>query len=193
MDFHPDTPVILSEVKSQYREIPTIPSKFELISQTLEHIPLEEMIAKVSATLDGIERFVNSNELDDSRASLNAALKSINILARNLNGQVGPISSHIQDTAAQARKTLSNMDGQIGATAGEIRRAANSLRKLADNSEQNLAPLLTDASAMIEEGSPLRYKLTKALDDLSAAALSLRNLADSIERHPEAIIRGKTK
>jgi paraquat-inducible protein B len=193
MDIHPDMPIVLSEVKSQYREIPTIPSKFEQISQKLERIPLEEIIAKVSATLDGIERFVNSPELEDSRASLNAALKSINILARNLNGQVGPISSHIQDTAAQAKKMLKNVDGQIGPTAGEIRRAANSLRELAGNSEQNLAPLLANASAMIEEGSPLRYKLTKALDDLSAASLSLRNLADSIERHPEAIIRGKTK
>jgi hypothetical protein len=44
---------------------------------------------------------------------------------------------------------------------------------------------------MVEEGSPLRYGLIKAIEDLGAAARLLRALADSLERQPESLIRGK--
>ena len=39
--------------------------------------------------------------------------------------------------------------------------------------------------------SPLRYNLNNTLEELSAAARSIRVLAEYLERHPEALVRGK--
>ena len=43
----------------------------------------------------------------------------------------------------------------------------------------------------LAEDSEPRHELVKTLKEVSAAARSVRNLADYLERHPEALIRGK--
>jgi len=37
----------------------------------------------------------------------------------------------------------------------------------------------------------LQYELAETLKELGAAARSLRNMADYLERHPEALLHGK--
>jgi len=43
------------------------------------------------------------------------------------------------------------------------------------------------------DNSPVRLELIKTLNEFSAAARSFRVLADYIENHPEALVRGKGK
>ena len=43
----------------------------------------------------------------------------------------------------------------------------------------------------IAEDSELYYKLGNTLDELAAAARSIRGLADYLEQHPEALLQGK--
>jgi paraquat-inducible protein B len=43
----------------------------------------------------------------------------------------------------------------------------------------------------VGEESPLRYDMTKALEELAAAARSVRVLAEALERRPEAFLYGK--
>lgn len=191
LDLHPDSPVKLSGIKSKHPEIPTIPSKFEQIAQKLESLPIEEIAAKLHLAMSGIERLVNSPELHESKMALSATLKSLHQLVQHIDSQVKPLLSNIQETSTQARKLIGNVDSQVQPLAVDIRDAAKSLRELAKNSDQNLTPLLLSAQGMLDADSPLRYGLLKAIEDLAAAAKSLRYLADSLERNPEAVIRGK--
>ena len=50
---------------------------------------------------------------------------------------------------------------------------------------------LVNIDNLVGERSNTRHKLDKALDDVSAAAESLGELLDYLERHPEALIQGK--
>jgi paraquat-inducible protein B len=63
-------------------------------------------------------------------------------------------------------------------------RAAHSARrkKVLKSTETNL----------VGPGAPAQADLRNAMQELGRAARSLRVLADYLERHPEAIIRGKT-
>ncbi|MHC1725981.1 MAG: MlaD family protein [Syntrophobacteraceae bacterium] len=191
LDLHPGTPVKLSGLKSIYPEIPTIPSKFEQIAQKLESLPIEEIAAKLHLAMSGIERLVNSPELQESKVALNETLKALHQLVLHTDSQIKPLLSNIQDTSTQARKLLGNVDSQVQPLVVDLRDAAKSLRELAKNSDKNLTPLLLSAQDMLDADSPLRYGLLKAVEDLAAAAKSLRYLADSLERNPEAVIRGK--
>ena len=47
------------------------------------------------------------------------------------------------------------------------------------------------AEGVIGKDSPMKYQLTRTLEELSAAARSIRILAEYMERHPEALLRGK--
>jgi paraquat-inducible protein B len=42
-----------------------------------------------------------------------------------------------------------------------------------------------------EDTKTLSYEVNRSLKELSAAALSIRLLADYLERHPESLTRGK--
>ena len=50
---------------------------------------------------------------------------------------------------------------------------------------------LDSANTLVEPNSVLSQQLDSTLQEVSGAARSLRVLADYLERHPEALIRGK--
>lgn len=52
--------------------------------------------------------------------------------------------------------------------------------------------LIKDMDSWVDEDSPLYYDLRKTLDEFSRAAQSISDLADMLERHPEALIQEKT-
>ena len=162
LDFHPDKPIKLVGGDSQYPEIPTIPSKMEEITKTIEELPFKELINKAKNTVEGIDRLVNSPELQNSIANLDKALKSINRLVNTIDGEVGPLASGIQGALKEASATLE----QAGKT-------------------------LEEAEDEISQGSPLRYELSTALQEISTTARSLRILIDYLQRHPESLLRGK--
>jgi paraquat-inducible protein B len=51
---------------------------------------------------------------------------------------------------------------------------------------------LDNANKLIEPNSVLAAELANTLQEVTRAARSVRVLADFLERHPEALIRGKT-
>jgi paraquat-inducible protein B len=62
--------------------------------------------------------------------------------------------------------------------------------ELAETLRQTTATL-RGVHRMIEEGSPISVELRRSLNEISGAARSLRDLTDYLERHPEALLRGK--
>jgi paraquat-inducible protein B len=69
------------------------------------------------------------------------------------------------------------------------------LRKVLVNLDSTLASArgtLDNADHFVEPNSVLSQELESTLDEVSSAARAVRVLADYLERHPEALIRGKT-
>ncbi len=54
-----------------------------------------------------------------------------------------------------------------------------------------LADSLEDSLSIASESSPVRFELQQALRELTAAARSVRVLAEQLERQPDALLRGK--
>ncbi|RDK00823.1 intermembrane transport protein PqiB [Paraburkholderia lacunae] len=52
---------------------------------------------------------------------------------------------------------------------------------------------LTSANRTLQSDSPLQQSTAETMRELSRAAVSIRSLAEYLERHPEALIRGKTE
>jgi paraquat-inducible protein B len=50
---------------------------------------------------------------------------------------------------------------------------------------------LAAVQGAVGKGSELRYGLDRMLSEAAAAARSLRNLADYLERHPDSLVKGK--
>jgi paraquat-inducible protein B len=133
IDFHPNTPLRLVGLEKKYPEIPTIPSGLELLTKRLEELPLNEIADRLNETLAGINRLVNSPDLQASIGSLNQLLKNTDALVKNLKTEVGPLASDIKRTTdaaraalAQAEKTLRFDEGAPGEIAsGRTSKTAN--------------------------------------------------------------------
>ena len=75
---------------------------------------------------------------------------------------------------------LSRLDAQIEPLSTSIQDTSTSARGT-----------LRSLDRAAEGDSRLGYELVRALRDVADAARSLKTLADYLERHPDALIRGK--
>jgi paraquat-inducible protein B len=82
-------------------------------------------------------------------------------LSDDLDTKLGPLGSSVRDTAADARDTL----------------RATTLA-------------MQQVQTLLKPDSPLTYSLHRSLNDLSAAARAIRQLADELERDPSVLLRG---
>jgi paraquat-inducible protein B len=107
------------------------------------------------------------------------------LIARIGELPVEGIATDLQESLRMLRTTLDATDGLLrrldATTANEINRT------LAQTHE-----LLVGLERMLKPTAPLQLEAQRALREFGDAARSLRIMADYLERHPEALLRGKT-
>jgi len=193
LDFFPDTPITLVQSTNgdyKYPEIPTLPTTLEQakgaatrIMNKLEEIDFKELGANLEATLKGVNRTVNSPEIESALRSLarvmpkvDEAVVNIRNLAVTLNDNSKSLAASLEQTSIDARGSLKEADKAL--------QQATATMKSAEAAVVNIETL-TDLD------SPVNYELVKGLREVSAAARSLRSLAGYLERNPRALIFGK--
>jgi paraquat-inducible protein B len=212
LDYYPDTPVRLVGIDTEYPEIPTIPTPFETLSRTFRDLNLQELVNRVTSAVKGIEELVNSPDLKGSVNSLHLALEDTRKLIGNINNQVGPLAGSIDNTVKDYGKLARNVDSQVKPVASNVNRTVKDIGQLARDLDRQTDPVmfkieealkeatltmkqaqktLAVAEADLSEDSPTMYELNNALREISAMARSIRQLADYLKRHPEALLSGK--
>jgi paraquat-inducible protein B len=193
LDFFPDTPINLVQQatgKYEYPEIPTLPTTFEQakgaltrVISKLEEIDFKELDANLQATLKGLNRTVNSPEIESVLRSLarvmpkvDEAVVNIRNLAGTMDNKVKILADDLQHTSGDARLALKQ--------AGDALKQTQETMKRAEGAVVNIETLS-------DLDSPVNYELVKGLRDVSSAARSLRALTDYLERNPRAPIFGK--
>jgi len=178
LDLHPKTPVnlVLVSVTARYPEIPTTPTSFEQVQEgamkaiaKLNQMDFPALIKSMTDATTSIGNLASDpslkqtiSSLKDTAANLNKAVISIRATIENANQKIDPLVASLRKTSTEAQVTL----GQARSTLGEL--------------QTDLAP-----------GSPFNYQLITALEDLSDASRSIRDLADYLQRNPSAVVRGK--
>jgi paraquat-inducible protein B len=114
---------------------------------------------------------------------LRAHLKTANLLTGSLYMAVD-----LFPDAPPASVDWSQNPAQLPTMPGKTEEIERSVADLLKNFNQTL----TNANKLIEPNSVLDTELNNMLKEGGGAARSLRVLADYLERHPEALIRGKT-
>lgn len=170
LDFHPDKPMKLVGEDPRYTEIPTIPTSFQEIADTatriieeIRNLPVEELLESAIRLFDSVNKVISSSEIDKSLKSLQQTLDATRKLMRDVDKQVDPIVENVSKTLDAASAAL----------------------------EQAELTLLT-AQEVVSERSPLRQETMGMFESLSNAARSIQILADYLQRHPEALLQGKT-
>ena len=116
-----------------------------------------------------------------------AALPLERIVAE-LEGLLAAARRRVEDPALP--RLLANLAEASEALAPAARRLDPTLRAAADLAAQASAGL-AETRALLERSRTLPHELERALEELTATARSLRQLAEMLERRPEAVLRGK--
>jgi len=192
LDFFPNSEPVFHGGYKDYDETPTVPSAVEKLRDLaeklvtrLQNVPVDEIATELADLLKSMQALVSSEEL-----------------SRVLEGADRLINS--PDLAASVKTLRSALESADA--------AMKSVRQLAEDAEENMAPLveglqhasqelgnvLDQAAAVLksmesslDEDSDLRVRTITAMEEVAAAARSVRVLTDYIERHPEALLKGK--
>jgi paraquat-inducible protein B len=194
VDFYPEKPVRLLGLVKKYPEIPTIPTSMQELTKTLENLPLKDITEKLASAMEGINKIVNSPEINESLSSANKLFKDIDTLARNIDSRLGPLTASLTNTSeaargtlVQAEKTLKMNEGVPGELASEIKETLKASRLTLEEAQETMEGL----KQIADQNANIGYDISRSLEQMTALSRSLRSLADYLDRHPEAFIKGK--
>jgi paraquat-inducible protein B len=212
LEFHPDKPAKFVAGDKKELEIPTISTPMQELAKKVENLPIDQIFAKLSSVLDGIDKVVKSPEIPEAIRSVNLALGDVRKLVKDVDVQVGPIASNLDGAVKDVRKLVQNADTKVDGLSSNLDGAVTDVRGLVKNVDGRVGPLTANIEGTLKtlddtlivaqkaiekiddtvrEDSPVIYELNKALEDVSELARSIRTLADYLERRPETVIRGK--
>ncbi|MFZ5761339.1 MAG: MlaD family protein [Thermodesulfobacteriota bacterium] len=183
LDFHPDKPARFVARDPEVSEIPTIPSATEELAARLEGFPMETFLADLAAIGQSLNTILSAEATKKIPVRLEATLAHLESLSATLAGDGGPALTEMRAAAEAVRAAMVKIGGvaeagspmvaSLGKAGDELARTAQALQGLAG------------------EDSPTVQHLNTALQEISRAARALRLLAETLEQHPEAVLRGK--
>lgn len=195
MDMHPDTKAVFRGQNPPFPEIPSIPSGIQQVMQRIEaflsnvqqKVPLDQVVEDLLGAIRGIDRLVNSPDLAASLAGINKLVnaRETQDLPAALNGAM----TELQAATRDARALIGNVDRRLDPA---LEKAVPLMEQLGATLKEGEA-VLALARGQLASNPETAAQLAAALRELERSARSIRVLVDSLEREPEALIRGKSK
>jgi paraquat-inducible protein B len=176
-----------------YPEIPTISSNSQALQQMIEGLPVRDLLDTTQSAISGIDRLVNSPELAGSVIELNKTLVEMRELIKNLNRDLPPLAQNANQSFVAANGVIGRTDkwlvdnrDVVKSVASDLAKTTMQVRKTLETTEKTMVAV---KSTVADERT--LYQLQNTLREVGEAARSLRQLGDYLERHPDAIIRGR--
>lgn len=187
-------------------EIPTTATTIQNLKAQLEGLDVRALADDVSGTARAVRDLVGGPALRESVDNLRKISADLRVVSATLARRADPMARDVQATLQDTRAAL----GRLGQAADGVRDgasrvggAAERVRALADpqsplmQSAQRTADELALAAAGLRShtgtDAPLMLDLDRTLQDVSRASRSVRELADLLERHPDALLRGRPR
>ena len=146
-----------------------------------------------------LQKLAGRTEIPTVASSLKGLQATVLRLARKLD------KLPLEATVADARKALAALEDTLAATGRAVKRVDSDLTpqvgrtlkdlsRTLDSVEKSLAAAqrsLAGVDGLLAEDAPMQRDLRDTLREIARAGEALRSLADYLERHPGAILRGR--
>lgn len=185
-------------------DIPTLPSTAQALQAQLEGVDLKAALQDLTAIAKATREILQDPQLKTTLTNLAGLSGELRTLAQTMQQEVKPLSGAAQATLAQASSAAKALT-----QAGErIAQAGESVTRVAQRLDTTLAPdspLLQSVQRTADELSQtakslrhttgddgeLMQNLNRAASDVARAARQIGDLADLLQRQPDALLRGR--
>ena len=179
------SPPVFHQLRAEYPEIPTVPTSIQELLANLGRVDFRGISEKLNALL---------TRLDDSLAALD--LKKINHGVTTLLNSANVVltSPDLTNSLSELRLTLADARRVVDETGSHLTvlssGATNTLAE-ADRTLKELRRGIAGLSGMVGPDTPFRNDATMALEQISNAARALADLAEFLQRNPNALLTGR--
>jgi paraquat-inducible protein B len=174
LDFHPEQPPRMLDVPTPYPQIPTAPTKLQVLGDRIEKLatvisdlPFDQIATELSQTLVAIRDLARSPEIRQVLASAGGAGKDLSKTFANVDRLVSELRTKVGD--ADVRQIVSDLHGTMEAA------------------EKGLLQI----QLTLENTSGAQREFSHTLSEISRAAAAIRVLAEYLERNPSSLVVGK--
>lgn len=161
----------------------------DIQKQTLPN--LTQNVEKVSGSLTRSLESVTGN-VDKVSGSLTRSLDSV-------TGEVGKVSGSLtrslESVTGNVDKVSGTVNRSLGSISGSVSSAGQDFSRTSlelDQTMQRLQTTLTHLDRLLAKNSPTQYQLLEMMEEITSMSRSVRTLTETLQRQPEALIRGKT-
>jgi paraquat-inducible protein B len=169
LDYFPDAEPAELGFEASTPVVPTVPTTVEHLESSvsvmmgrLAAVPFEEIGANLNGTLASLRSTTSGPELQETLASLARTMAAAEEMVRRMDGELAPALRRLPTIASSLQSAVSRLDTLVASTQGGY-----------------------------GAGSVFHRDLMRLLAQFTDTARSFRLLADLLERHPEALIRGR--
>ena len=188
LDIVPNAPPpVFHQLTPEYHEIPTMPTDVQQLLANLARLDLRA----ISEKLDGLLTRLDSSLSQLNLAQINAGVTNLLGTANHLLASPDLTNSltALRQTVDQAGRLLKRIDGLVDPL-------ANSITNTLSDAQTTLAELrigVRGVSDLLGPDSALRPDLIQALEELRRAGNAVADLAEFLERNPNALLTGKKR
>ena len=210
LDVYPGTEANLMGGNENITEIPTIPTPLQEFTRKLEEFPIDVLLQNLASAAEGVEKLVNGPELqqaikqfDQTLRDYSALSTTYTTLAQRLEQRSGSVTTDLDVTLNELHTTLQatrglidtgkSLLGNANTLVQQLHLSADRLTASADAALNEIKNTAGNTNALTSPDSQFQYQLMKTLEEVASSARSLRLLANTLEQHPEALIKGKSQ
>jgi paraquat-inducible protein B len=177
LDMEPNTPIHMYAYQgSPLQEIPAVPN-------TLEQA--QAIATRIFGRLDKVDFGLLFTHMNDALQSIEGITGSPALKA---------VVANSEKTRLELDRALATTQDTLNTVRSQVNPLSNSFQKTstaADAAAKQATLTLGTVQTTIEPNSPINYQAIQTLQDVSAAAHSVKELADYLQRNPSAIVRGR--
>ncbi|TVQ93317.1 MAG: MCE family protein [Chromatiaceae bacterium] len=185
--------------------VPAIPGIRDRLEEMFENLQLDDLIKTVTSIMHHLEQVVESGAISEVIENLAKSMAEGEALLANLNAHVEPLLAHADQAFDRFSGLGDSIQTQVETLGAQLTRTNEDISRLIRNLDGQLDPLTTAATgAMSDAGAAMRavgemaaadsvtrIELNRTIAEAGRAARSLQQLGDFLQRHPDALLRGK--
>lgn len=186
-------------------EVPTRYGAFAALQQQLQVVDLGQAAQDLAAMAAASRRLLGEPGAEQALARFGAAAAAVQALATQWQRDSARLAQRADGVLGQTQQAVAEVSPAAARAARELAAAGAAVTRAAQAVDADGRPALAalqragnelaraaqQLGTLTAADSALAQDTQRALADVSRAARSLRELADLLERHPDALLRGR--
>ncbi len=162
-----------STTQTSYNGYPIFPTN----NKAEEYTSLDDAFESAKKAFQDISVFIQSTRVNSVLDATKTMAVTVDTMVKNLDKLIPPTLNSLD-------KMVNTIDQLVPPTLKSFTESLKQFSKLSTNLEHLVPPALTNFSQSLKE-------VSSAMNEVSDAANSTKNLTDYLQRYPESLIRGK--